>query len=199
MAIGCFVTVDGIGGAGKTTIANAVVDMLNQQGLSALYTREPTDLPIGRVVREQFEAVSGYSLAALVAADRFEHLATVIDPARQAGTIVVCDRYVASSLVLQTLDGVPEDYVEKLNEPATKPDLAILLTAEPQTAWTRIAQRGSHGRFEQRAEQSTAEHLAFQRVGDLLRSRGWKVATFSTDTADPDVVAEAIVSLIRRL
>jgi dTMP kinase len=198
-APGHFVTLDGVGGAGKTTTAHLVVDILSRQGLGALYSREPSDSVIGQFVREQFGAISGHALAALVAADRFDHLATVISPARRAGTIVVCDRYVASSLVLQALDGVPEAYIEELNAPAPQPDLAVLLTADPDTAWARVSQRGSHGRSEESPQQSAAEHAAYQRIGARLQARGWNVATLDTASAGPAEVAEAVVSLINGL
>lgn len=69
-----------------------------------------------------------HARACLVAADRYHCLATEIRSALAAGKIVLCDRYVASSYVLQHLDGVPIEFIEALNADANRPDLAVILT-----------------------------------------------------------------------
>jgi dTMP kinase len=197
MGRGLFVTIDGIGGAGKTTTARLVVDQLNKDDIRAVYTREPSDSATGQFVRAQFNSLTGHALAALVASDRFDHLATVVLPALEQATIVVCDRYVPSSLVLQPLDGVPDTYVEALNAPTLRPDLAVVLTAPPDTAWARIVGRGSHGRFEEGIDQSAAEHAAYQRITTRLRGQGWNIHALDTDIATAPQVAAAIVALIK--
>jgi dTMP kinase len=196
MECGLFVTIDGIGGAGKTTVAQLSVEQLQAQGRPALYTREPSDSDTGRFLREQVGSLRGHALACLVAADRFDHVATVVAPAVERGTIVVCDRYVASSLVLQPLDGVPEAYVEQINAPAQHPDLAVVLLAAAETAWARVSQRGSHGRFEEGIEQSHAEYRAYRRVATSLHSRGWNIHTVDADDTTAPQVAVAILELI---
>jgi dTMP kinase len=70
-------------------------------------TSEPSHGPLGTLARHGTDTYSGYVLACLVAADRYHHLATDIRPNLAAGRIVVCDRYVPSSYVLQLMDGVP--------------------------------------------------------------------------------------------
>lgn len=196
MSPGLFVTIDGLGGAGKTTTAQLVVDELHMRALPALYTCEPSDSPIGRFVRAQFGTINGAALACLVAADRLDHVADVINPALRSGTIVVCDRYVASSLVLQSLDGVPVSYINALNSPAPRPDLAVVLEASADTAWSRITGRGSHGRFEEHRTQSDAEHRAYTQIAAELTQQGWNLHTIDTETAAPPQVTSRIVDLI---
>lgn len=196
MTSGLFVTIDGLGGAGKTTTARLVVDALRARGQRAIYTREPSDSPTGRFVREQYGSIRGHGLACLVAADRHDHVTTVILPALQAGTIVICDRYVASSLVLQHLDGVSTAYVTHLNAPLPRPDLAVILEASADTAWARIIGRGSHGRFEDDRQQSCAEHAAFQQVAADLIDQGWNLHTIDTEATSAPQVAAQIADLI---
>lgn len=88
-------------------------------------------------------------MACLVAADRYHHLITDIRPRLAAGAIVICDRYVASSYVLQRMDGVSLEFIDAINDGADVPDLAVILTAAPEVAADRIYRRGSYGRFEQ--------------------------------------------------
>jgi dTMP kinase len=196
MTCGLFVTIDGLGGVGKTTTARLVVDELHKRALPALYTREPSDSPTGRFVREQFGTMRGHALACLVAADRLDHVTTIIIPALQAGTTVICDRYIASSLVLQSLDGVPSAYIADLNSPARRPDLAVVLEAGAQTAWARINQRGSHGRFEEHREQSDVEHRAYKQVAADLKIQSWNIHTIDSETTTAPQVAGQIVELI---
>jgi dTMP kinase len=86
-------------------------------------------------------------MACLVAADRYHHLETTIRPALAEGTIVVCDRYLASSLVLRTADGVSEDFVWNVHRHGDPPDLTVVLFGDPTTSRRRAAKRGTYTRF----------------------------------------------------
>ena len=193
---GQFVTIDGIGGAGKTTIAHHVVALLQERDHRAVYTREPSDSALGTFLRTHFDTIEGHALACLVTADRLDHVAGVINPAVQAHTTVICDRYIAASMVLQPLDGVPTAYIEHLNAPARRPDLAVVLSVDAQTAWSRVSQRGSHGRFETSPDQFRAEHTAYQHVTTTLRQRSWNIHTIDTTAATITDVASRIVDLM---
>lgn len=196
---GLFVTIDGIGGAGKTTTARLVTDQLQSQGRTALSTREPSDTALGQFVRDHFSTINGEALACLVTADRLHHLATVVQPHLTAGAVVVCDRYIVSSLVLQPLDGVPHHYVDLLNTPARPPDLAVVLFAEPDTARDRVTHRGSHGRFETNPQQFDDEYAAYQQAALTLPTRGWTIHTIDTTNITSDEAARQIVRRIAAL
>ncbi len=98
---GLFVVFDGPNGVGKTTLVNEVATQLRQQGYNVLATKEPTRSPLGQFVRNAEEKCRGKTLAYLVAADRQFHLEQEILPALDRGMIVLSDRYIPSSLVLQ--------------------------------------------------------------------------------------------------
>ncbi|WP_078294449.1 dTMP kinase [Mycobacterium sp. D16R24] len=193
---GLLVTLDGMAGAGKTTTAHLVAEQLQLGGHTALYTCEPTDSPLGRFVREHFPTITGHALACMVAADRHEHLTNVIDPAINQTHIVICDRYLVSSLVLQPLDAVPAAYVQALNAPMRQPDLAIVLSASPHIAWTRIARRGRRGRFESSIQELHTQHNAYRQVAAALTQHGWNMHIIDTSDTAAAAVADQIAALI---
>jgi dTMP kinase len=151
---GPFVTIDGPGGSGKTATVAALAGELRQRGYAVHVTAEPSAGPVGTLTPALVNEVAGYALACLVAADRYHHLDTEIRPERTSGRAVICDRYLASTLVLQARDGLAVSYLLALNEGIDLPDLAVILTANPEIITARLDQRGRHDRFEHDPERS---------------------------------------------
>lgn len=163
---GKFLVFEGIDGSGKTTQLKLLGAKLAALGYPLLYTREPGGTRIGEAVRElllnpQHNELAPTAEALLYAAARAQHVAQVIMPALKAGKIVLCDRFLDSSLAYQGFGrGLDVGQLEKLNEAATaglKPDLVLLLDFLCDTGIERIT--GS-GRQVDRIEQ---EDLAFHR------------------------------------
>ena len=138
---GLFASVDGPSAAGKSTIVEHLAQLLVAQGEEVIVTGEPSGGPIGRLCRQLTETVTGYALAALYAADRYQHVETEIRPHIEAGRTVISDRYVPSSLVMQRFDGLDLPFLMSLNERADKPDLAVILDADPEVIAQRHAAR----------------------------------------------------------
>lgn len=189
---GLLVTLDGPGGTGKTTITAATVAELSRQGHQARATAEPSSGPIGALARNLVNEVTGHALACLVTADRYYHLATEIRPHLAAGCIVVCDRYLASTLVLQGRDGLPRSWVLALNEHIDLPGLAVILAAEPGILAARLDQRGRHDRFEDEPAPPGAEDAMFTAAADVLAERGVPVIRIDTSRLTPQEVAARI-------
>lgn len=147
---GLFVVFEGGEGAGKTTQANALADLLRRQGRDVVVTREPgaTDLGerIRRLLLDGESAPSPRAEALLYAADRAHHVATVIRPALARGAVVISDRYVDSSLAYQGAGRtLPIDELSWLSNWATgglKPDLVVLLDIDPAVGLRRARARG---------------------------------------------------------
>ncbi|MGZ8571951.1 MAG: dTMP kinase [Actinomycetota bacterium] len=145
-ATGLFIAFEGVEGAGKgTQIENAEL-YLKSQGLDVLVTREPGGTPAGERVRELVldpatGALDARAEALLFAASRAQTVAQVIRPALAEGKVVICDRYVDSSLAYQGwARGLGEADVLSLNVWATQglfPDLVILLHIEPERGLER--------------------------------------------------------------
>ena len=131
---GLFITLEGGEGAGKTTIANAVIDKLSTLGIETLYTREPGGIKIAEKIREvildrDHTEMDCRTEALLYAAARRQHLVEKVKPAMDEGRIVLCDRFVDSSIVYQGYArGIGMDEVREINQFAIEgfmPDLTI--------------------------------------------------------------------------
>ncbi len=168
---GFFIAVDGPNGAGKTTIIQSLVTHLSKQGYDLYVTCEPTDSDFGKYLRTFAEQNSGISVACMVAADRYEHLKKEIIPALSEGKIVITDRYILSSLILQVMDGVSAEYVMSVNSEIIAPDLQLAVFADEDTLQKRLSERSELTRFEKECQSSN--ELLFMKKGlDILESEG---------------------------
>lgn len=209
---GVFITLEGIDGTGKSTQASLLVQWLTDQGRSVLHTREPGGTPLGgelralllglRGRREDGSAPVPVAEMLLMAADRAQHVEQVVRPALGAGRIVVCERFVDSSLAYQAGGlGLPEQDVRRVNEVATgglRPDLTIWLDLEPARAYGR--QDEEQDRIERRG-------LEFQRrvrttYKELARREPERWVHLSVDGAPVHevqaAVARAVESFLER-
>ena len=163
---GVFVAFDGPNGAGKTTLIKLVEERLKELGMDTLVTNEPTDTNLGRFVREFSETHNGVSLACLVMCDRYEHLNNLIIPALNKGKLVICDRYVLSSLIFQAMDGVDTGLIMSICSEMPKPDLQIAVYADEDTLKKRLSNRVCLTRFEK--ENQSKNELYFTQEGIKL-------------------------------
>lgn len=142
---GRLIVFEGIDGAGKSTQARLLAETLESAGLTVLQTREPTDGPHGRRLRES--AASGRLPPSeeleLFVLDRKQHVRDEILPALAAGKVVIIDRYYLSTAAYQGARGLDPEAIMSANEAfAPIPALAILLTADAGEGRGRIRGRG---------------------------------------------------------
>jgi len=138
---GKFISVEGLDGCGKSTQVRLLARWLRRMGHEVVVTEEPTDGPIGRIIR--MVVAGGFKVpvaaeALLFAADRLHHVERVIAPAVSSGKVVISDRYIASSLAYQSARGLPLRWVMKINEMASEPDLMILIDVPAEVTARRI-------------------------------------------------------------
>lgn len=160
MNVGRFIVLEGLDGSGTTTQTRALSEGLRARGHVVVETREPTDGPVGRLLRAELRAAAPdpRAMALLFAADRALHLAQVIEPALARGEVIVCDRYLMSSWVYQALD-CPADWVRTINEPARWPDHTFVLEVASTTAMVRLETREAPREvFETASIQAKVEH-----------------------------------------
>jgi dTMP kinase len=144
---GIFITFEGPDGAGKTTILTMIGEYLEQNGYPVLVTREPGGIPISEQIREVIlntknTTMDGRTEALLYAAARRQHLVEKVMPAMAEGKIVLCDRFIDSSLAYQGYArGLGIDEVYSINRFAIgelMPDVTFFFDIEPAEGLKRI-------------------------------------------------------------
>lgn len=196
---GLFVSVDGPSGAGKSTIVQHLAQLLIAAGHDVHVTAEPSAGPIGELCRELTDNVTGEALACLYAADRYHHLETEIRPALAEGRVVISDRYVGSGLVMQRLDGLDFDYLWQLNASVDRPDLAVILEANPDIIAERLAARGAHNRFQEVPGSSHDEVRFYRQTTEALIQAGFGVLRVDCSARPPEQSADMIQEKLGRL
>lgn len=194
---GLFVAFEGGEAAGKSTQAAFLADRLD-----AVLTREPGGTPAGRAIRQLFldpatGALDGRAEALLMAADRAQHVATVIEPALAAGRSVVTDRYLYSSVSYQGHGrGLDPSFVHELSRWATgglEPDLVVLLDLAVDVARARVAAVAPD-----RLEAEPVEFHERVRAGFLRQAGADPARWLVVDaTAGPESLADRIWSEVQ--
>ncbi|MFJ4034922.1 dTMP kinase [Streptomyces griseoluteus] len=167
---GFFISLEGGDGAGKSTQAEALAEWIRAKGHEVVLTREPGATPVGKRLRSILLDVSEAGLshraeALLYAADRAEHVDTVVRPALERGAVVISDRYIDSSVAYQGAgrDLSPTE-IARINRWATGglvPHLTVLLDVPPEVARERFTEAPD------RLESEPAEFHARVRAGFL--------------------------------
>ncbi|SBW23033.1 thymidylate kinase [Candidatus Protofrankia californiensis] len=197
---GCFVVIEGASGIGKTTVAAMLRDELAHRGFPTLATKQPSDSALGKLARQGTDEYRGVVLACLVAADRYYHVERDIRPALRAGYVVVCDRYVPTSLVLQRMDGVETDFVEQLNQYAERPDLTVILTGQPQRSGKRAEDRGIYSRFHRGGQAARlVEDWLYRDVAQQLVQAGYAVLHHEVTDQSAEAVTAVVLNAVTAL
>lgn len=139
---GILIVFEGVDGSGKSTHINFLSKELSNLRHQIVLTSEPSKGRTGKFIR-RYSKTSKKRLpptteALLFAADRFDHIERVIEPALKKGFIVITDRFLHSSLAYQGAAGVSLEWIRKINEFTPKPDLAILLDIHPKDSLQRV-------------------------------------------------------------
>ncbi|MEO8878289.1 MAG: dTMP kinase [Polyangiaceae bacterium] len=179
---GRFVVIEGIDGAGTTTQVGRLVDRLRKKGISARGTREPSDGPVGTLIRQVLagrvvvpggRAPGWGTMALLFAADRVDHVEAEIDPALAANSVVVSDRYDASSLAYQSVTSggggdAAVKWIVEINRQARRPDLTIVLDVPAEVAAARREARGEPSQLYEQNETQRALAVFYKELARYL-------------------------------
>ena len=174
---GAFICIEGLDGCGKTTQAKLLAKKLGKSH-NALYTAEPSHGKIGTYIRKSYlygeKRLSIILEALLFAADRIEHIENEVIPALKEGHLVISDRYVYSSLAYQGAAGLNLDWIEKVNEHALKPDLAVFIDVNPEAVMNRLKPKKSVMENLETQKKVREIYLKFVEDGSLTRINGDK-------------------------
>lgn len=206
---GRLITVEGVEGAGKSTQIESLRAWLAARGVPVVQTAEPDGTPLGASLRRvlgEVDRVAPLTEALLFAASRAEHVQRVIRPGLAAGQVVLCDRYVDSTVAYQGYGrGLPLDVIAQLNRLATAgvmPDLTLVLDLDVAEGLRRV--RARQGALA--AACDPFERLAIE-FHERVRKGYWairdrepaRVALVDADRPAPVVAAELAGLVARRL
>lgn len=191
-----FITFEGVDGSGKSTQLRLLLAYLTERGIPHVFTREPGGTPIAEQIREVLlsprnRGMSVITEALLFAAGRAEHVSRTIRPALEAGKVVICDRYVDSSLVYQGVaGGLPLEFLEQINQMATgalRPHRTIVLDLAPDAATARLKAGGMD-----RIEEKALEYHELVRQGylELARAEPRRVKVVDASRSVEEVQAQ---------
>ena len=184
MIEGHFIVIEGIDGSGTTTQCSILANQLTRKGLPVHVTREPSDGPIGVLIRQILmgrvvvpashgtRPPSWATMAALFAADRLDHLEAEVIPNLNDGVSVICDRYDHSSVAYQTISsGGGSDvssWVLDLNRRARRPDLTLVLDVDPEIAASRRGSRTTSPELYEVSEMQAELAKFYENIDDLF-------------------------------
>lgn len=197
---GLFITFEGCEGSGKSTLCNLVAKKLEEQGIECVVTREPGGVPIAEQIRSILltgaynEVLTPETEALLFAAARAQHAKEKIWPAMEQGKVVLCDRWLSSSLAYQgCARNLGVDAVTQINEFGIgdfRPDIEFFIDLQPEVGFERIKNRNGKDRIEQ-------EDLNFHKqVYNFFNTNDNKYVVKLDGEASPQTNAQIVVNKI---
>ncbi|KGP71520.1 dTMP kinase [Pontibacillus yanchengensis] len=174
---GCFITFEGGEGAGKSSILQALQQRLQQEGYDIMATREPGGIEISEKIRQiilnpSHTAMDGRTEALLYAAARRQHLVEKVVPALRGGQVVLCDRFIDSSLAYQGYArGLGMEEVYKINEFAVEncmPDVTLFFDLSPEEGMNRISENKLREQNRLDLEDLTFHHTVYEAYQKLI-------------------------------
>ena len=203
---GRFITLEGGEGAGKSTLIQGLLGEFERRNINVLITREPGGTPLAESVRAlalmppDDQSWSALSHALLMNTARSDHLEKRIRPALVRGEWVLCDRFADSTRAYQSVDGVPAETLMALERAVvgeTKPDLTLILDADPVALTKRRKARGTDDVFEAKdLDFHQKIRAAFLAIADAEPER---CKVINALQSPPQVLADALNAIDRKL
>jgi dTMP kinase len=190
---GIFIVIEGLDGSGKTTQAKLLARKL-EKTRKVLLTAEPSCGKIGSFIREdclyEEKRLPTEAEALLFAADRIEHMYTEVKPALDDGKLVICDRYIYSSLAYQGSAGLSLEWIKTINARAMQPDFSLFIDVPPERVIERLQRKKSVMETLETQQKVREVYLKYVEKGELVRINGDK---------PKDAVAEELYSKVLAL
>ncbi|MDY5853785.1 MAG: dTMP kinase [Bacilli bacterium] len=203
-----FITIEGTEGSGKTTVAKELAKLLTSNGYEVVHTREPGGTPISESIRNVIldknnTSMDGRTEALLYAASRRQHLVEKIWPALKEGKIVLCDRFLDSSLAYQGYArGLGYDEVLNINLFATEntyPDLTLFFVIEPEAGLQRIAKNKNREVNRLDLEKLPFHQKVYDAFIELSKKFPERYVTIDASQSLEDVIKDAYNAIQERL
>jgi len=186
-----FIVLEGLDGCGTTTQTDLLAKKLEEAGIPGFRTNEPTGGSIGRFIRsvlQKKESVDPFTLALLFSADRSEHVYGKNGIAQQAeaGKIVICDRYLFSSLAYQSLF-IDYDTVAELNRYYPLPEYLFYIDLNPEECQKRMEARGEEAELFERLELQRKIEANYKKTLALLSGSDMKTIIIDGRASKQDI------------
>jgi len=202
---GTFITFEGPEGAGKTTVISKIYDLLKAEGRQVILTREPGGIQIAEKIRTVILDTKNTEMdakteALLYAAARRQHLVEKVIPALQDGSIILCDRFIDSSLAYQGYArGLGIDNVLQINQFAigeTMPDLTVFFDINPEEGLARIAQNNNRELNRLDKENISFHEKVYEGYQELLKRYPNRIVKTNARLSETDVI-ENVWKIVR--
>jgi dTMP kinase len=197
---GRLIVIEGIDGAGTTTLAGRLVAALRHRGVTVELEAEPTRGPFGAALRQAIEGrleLDPVAIALGFAADRADHIANPVRGITRTldlGTWVVSDRYVASSIAYQASQGLDALWLAAINRHARRPDLTVFVDTPVEECLRRTSARSGHRDLFERRETLEEVLAVYRRLMDEPDLAGPMTPVDGTVTAG--ALADQVMALI---
>ncbi|WIV12320.1 dTMP kinase [Proteiniborus sp. MB09-C3] len=199
---GLFITLEGPDGSGKSTIARFLADYIKEKGYDVITTREPGGTKISEDIRDIIldnnnTSMSYVTEALLYAASRAQHVSQKIRPAIDEGKVIICERFVLSSLVYQGIGrGLGIEKVKEINDFAiqgVEPDLILFFDIPPEIAIRRKTKKNQGDRLER--EKLDFHRKVYEGYLSLMEVYEGKIKTIDATKTKNDTFQQAKAAL----
>jgi dTMP kinase len=174
---GIFLVIEGLDGSGKTTQAALLAGKF-KNNYNILLTAEPSHGKIGTFIREsclyENTRLPTEAEALMFAADRIEHMYSEVKPALEEGKLVICDRYIYSSLAYQGNSGLSLEWIKTINARALQPDICIFIDVPPEKVIERLQRKKSVMETLETQQKVREVYMKYVEKGELVRVDGDK-------------------------
>ena len=179
MRNGLFITLEGPDGSGKTTQIAYLKDYFESRGIETVFTREPGGTAIGEKLRtiildKENGEMCDMTEALLYAASRSQHVHQLIKPALEEGKVVICERFIDSSIAYQGYGRQLGDAVRVINELAIEgcmPDMTILMKLSPEIGKSRISEESQDRLEQEKMEFHNRVYRGYEELADIYPDR----------------------------
>lgn len=196
---GKFITIEGTDGSGKSTQVELLMDYLRKKGADVIFTREPGGTQISEKIREIIldvdnSEMTGITEALLYAAARSQHVEEKIIPALEAGKIIICDRFVDSSIAYQgAARGLGAEKIMGINEAALHgimPDMTLFFDLSPEKGILRKKNERALDRLEK--EKMDFHEKVYEGYKNLCKKYPERIKPIDADRSIDEVHSEVI-------
>ena len=182
-----FIVIEGCSGSGKSTLQQSLKDLFVSNGFKTLTTKQPSL----NFKPDNENKKYGLELFELLIEDRKWHVENVITPALNNNQIIICDRYIPSSLVYQQIDGLENELIWNKNLEFPKPNLTIFLNVSDSVLKERLSFRNKITRFEEDNFRQN-EIVLYKSTAKFLIEKNWNILELDTENLNSLQLANLI-------